>query len=222
MYGATIKHPEDSLAFMRSLTFIGGFLNAYSFFTRGGAFVSFHTGNLVRIGLAIVLNDNVQFWNSLTPVIGAFIGAVTATAIRNKINKDISFNKVIVLIEIVMLFIVGLIWSNSIDYIINFGLSFIAMFQLSCFRKAKNVAHNTTIMTGNLRTLSQLFTTMFFEKNKKSVIEFITYLITFLSFIFGVIIGGFSSLLIDKMSIWICALILLILFFKMEKTDTQS
>lgn len=220
MYSKAIKQPEDSLAFMRSLTFIGGFLNAYSFFTRGGAFVSFHTGNLVRIGLSIVMNDNVQLWNSLTPVIGAFIGAVTATIIRKKITKDISFNKIIVLTEIVMLLIVGFIWSSSIDYIINFGLSFIAMFQLSSFRKAKSIAHNTTIMTGNLRTLAQLFTTVFFERNKKSVNEFLTYLMTFLSFIFGVIIGGFSSLYIGKMSIWICALMLLILFLKMEKTDS--
>lgn len=221
MYGATIKHPEDSLAFMRGLTFIGGFLNAYSFFTRGGAFVSFHTGNLVRIGLAVVLNDNFQLWNSLTPVIGAFIGVVTATIIRNKITKDTLFNKAIVLTEIAVLFIIGFIGTNSIDYIINFTLSFIAMFQLSCFRKAKNVVHNTTIMTGNLRTLAQLFTNMFFERNKKNVMEFFTYLITFLSFIFGVIIGGFSSLRFEKMSIWICAAILLILFIKMDKTDTQ-
>lgn len=221
MHSGAIKHPEDSLAFMRSLTFIGGFLNAYSFFTRGGAFVSFHTGNLVRIGLAIVLSDKVQLWNSLTPVIGAFIGAVTATIIRNKITKDNLFNKVIVLTEIALMFIVGFIWTNSIDYIINFGLSFITMFQLTSFRKAKSIAHNTSIMTGNLRTLAQLFTNIFFERNKKSLTEFISYSITFFSFIFGVVIGGFSSLYIGKVSIWICSLILLLLWFKMEKADTQ-
>jgi uncharacterized membrane protein YoaK (UPF0700 family) len=218
-FSETIKHPEDSYAFMRSLTFIGGFLNAYSYFTRGGAFVSFHTGNLVRIGLSIVLNDSVQLWNSLTPVIGGFIGVVTATIIRNKINRDDLFNKVIVLTEIITLFIIGCIWSNSIDHIINFTLSFITMFQLSSFRKSKNLAHNTTIMTGNLRTLAQLFTNMFLERNKNSVTEFIAYLITFLSFIFGVIAGGLSSLFIDKAAIWICVLIILLLLFcKLDKT----
>lgn len=213
----TIKHPEDSLVFMRSLTFIGGFLNAYSFFTRGGAFVSFHTGNLVRIGLSIVLNDNIQLWNSLTPVIGGFIGAVMATVIRNKIKDDNLFNRLIITIEILILSIIGFIWFDSIDYIINFVLSVIMMFQLSSFRKSNNITHNTTIMTGNLRTLAQLFTNMFFEKNKNSVTKFTTYLMTFLSFILGVVIGGISSLLIDKMAIWICAITLTLVSFKLEK-----
>lgn len=212
-FSETIKHPEDSYAFMRALTFIGGFLNAYSFFARGGAFVSFHTGNLVRIGLSIVLNDSVQFWNCFIPVVGGFIGVVIATIIRDRINRDELFNRAIIIIEIITLFIVGCIWTNSIDHIINFSLSLLAMFQLSSFRKSKNLVHNTTIMTGNLRTLAQLFTNMFLERNKNSVTEFIAYLITFLSFIFGVIIGGISSLAIDKVAIWICALILSLLLF---------
>ncbi len=222
MYSTTIKHPEDSLAFMRGLTFIGGFLNAYSFFTRGGVFVSFHTGNAVRIGLALALYDKVQFWSSFIPIIAAFIGGVTATIIRNKVTEDISFTKVIVLTEIAVLFAIGFIWTNSVDYIINFGLSFITTFQLSSFRKSKNIAHSTTIMTGNLRNLAQLFANMLLEINKKNAIEFINYLITFLSFIFGVTMGGFFSFRIGKMSIWVCAAILLILFLKMEKIKTPN
>jgi len=212
-FSETIKHPEDSYAFMRALTFIGGFLNAYSFFARGGAFVSFHTGNLVKIGLSIVLNDSVQFWNCFIPVIGGFIGVITATIIRDKIYRDDLFNKAIILTEIITLFIVGCIWTNSIDNIINFFLSFLAMFQLSSFRKSKGIVHNTTIMTGNLRTLAQFFTNMFLERSKKSVAEFIAYLITFLSFLFGIIIGGISTLAMDKVAVWICVLILLLLLF---------
>ena len=48
---------DESLIFMGLLTFIGGFINAYAFFTRGQAFVSMHTGNMAKIGLSLYQND---------------------------------------------------------------------------------------------------------------------------------------------------------------------
>lgn len=207
-YDVTIRHPEDSLGFMRALTFIGGFLNAYSFFTRGGVFVTFHTGNLVRASLSIVFNERVQLFASIIPIIGGFIGVVIASILRNKITIDKLFAKTIILIEMISFFLIGLIWPSSLDSTVNFILSALAMFQLSSFRKSQNFVHNTTIMTGNLRTLAQLFTNMFFEKKRWAYLEFVRYLITFLSFPFGVIVGGIASVILGKIAIWICVIVL--------------
>lgn len=216
-HNQTIQHPEDSFAFMRGLTFIGGFLNAYSYFTRGGVFVTFHTGNLVRVGLSIVEKDVIQLWNSFIPIISAFLGAVMAILLKNKITDEGDFHKKIILTEILSLFIIGFLWSDPLDRIVNFILSFIAMFQLSSFRKIKDKVHNTTIMTGNLRTTAQFLAGMLINRDRKSVIEFITYLFTFLSFLIGVVVGGISSLLVGNFAIWICVFILLVLYFNLNK-----
>lgn len=216
-HNETIKRPEDSFAFMRSLAFIGGFLNAYSYFTRGGAFVSFHTGNLVRVGLSIVERDIIQFWGSFIPIIAGFLGAAIAILLKNKITVENKFHKRIILTEIISLFIIGFIMSDSLNNVVNFVLSMIAMFQLSSFRKIKGTTHNTTIMTGNLRTLSQFFSVMLMNRDRKSAVEFISYLITFLAFPLGVVIGGVSSLLVGEFAIWLCVFILLVLFFNLNK-----
>lgn len=207
----TIGHPEESYCFMRSLTFIGGFLNAYSYFTRGGAFVTFHTGNLVRTGLSIVEKDLVQFWSAFTPIIAGFLGAVVALLLKSKITEESYFYKRIIFVEIISFFIIGFIWSDSLHNIVNFALSFIAMVQLSSFRSIKGTTHNTTIMTGNLRTLAQYFSDFLIKRDREIGSELISYLLTFLSFPLGVVVGGALSLLVNQIAIWFCSLILLIL-----------
>ena len=121
-YNETI-HPEDSLAFVRSITFIGGFLNSYSYFTRGGAFTTFHTGNLVRTGLSIVERDPIAFWNSFTPIVAGFLGAATALGLKNRTTGDSIFYKKVIITEIIIFSIIGLVWSESFDNIVNFVLS---------------------------------------------------------------------------------------------------
>lgn len=218
-HNEVIKNSQDSFSFMTSLTFVGGFLNAYSYFTRGGSFVTFHTGNLVRVGLSIVEKNAPQFWNSFIPIIAAFIGVVIATLLNSKITVKSNFYKKIILIEIVILFIIGFVWLDSLNNIVNFILSMTAMLQLSSFRKVKDTTHNTTIMTGNLRTLAQFFSNILINRDKKSIIEFSSYLITFLNFILGVIVGSILSLLAGKFAIWFCVFILLVLFFKLNENE---
>lgn len=215
-FNGTIQHPEDSLAFMRCLTFIGGFLNAYSYFTRGGVFVTFHTGNLVRTGLSIVEKNPTQFWSSLTPIIAGFIGATIALLLKNKIVSENNFHKKIILIEIITLFTIGFMWSGVFNGVINFILSMLAMLQLSSFRKVKGIVHNSTIMTGNLRTTAQYFTLVLVNRDRKSISEFISYFINFLSFPLGVIVGGVLCIFVGNFAVWLCALILLILFLNLN------
>lgn len=220
-YNERIQNPEDSLIFMRSLTFIGGFLNAYSYYTRGGAFVSFHTGNFVRIGLSILERNSIKFWSSFIPIMAAFLGAIISSFLKYKITTESNlYFKRIILIEIIVFFIIGFIKSDSLNNVINFILSMIAMFQLTSFRRIKNISHNTTIMTGNIRTLAQLFSNWMIEKkNKKNLVEFISYFITFISFLVGVIAGGVISLTYNKFAIWLCVFILAVLFLNLNKKE---
>lgn len=212
-----IESPEESFAFIRSLTFIGGFLNAYSYFTRGGAFVTFHTGNLVRVGLSIVEKDINVFWNSFIPITAAFLGVIIASLLRHRTIEEAGFQRKVILTEIISLFIIGFIWTGSQNNGVNFVLSMIGMFQLSCFRKIKGTVHNTTIMTGNLRTLAQYFSDMLISRDRKSALEFLAYLLNFLSFVFGVVAGGILSLLVGNYAIWLCVLILLIFFIRFKE-----
>ncbi len=209
-----IKNMEDSLAIVRGLTFVGGYLNAYCFFTRGGAFGTFHTGNIVRVGLSVVQKDSAQFWAAMMPIIGAVVGGILANTLKLTTQEDLSYQRRVIFLQLLTFLAVGLLLSDATNSLVNFVVPMVSMFQLSSFRRARERAHNSTIMTGNLRTFAQLLFEMINKRTKKSVEDFFSYSFTFLSFFFGVVVGGYISVMAGKPAIWACAVVMaMILMF---------
>ena len=211
-----LARSTESFRFMSILCFIGGFGNAYSYFTRGGAFVSFQTGNLTKVGISIFLQDPEMFWSCFIPIIGGVLGAVIAHIIKYLLStKQIAYwQRLVVVLEFVAFLIIGLIESNPLaDKWVNFSLSCIMMFQLSNFRKLNGSVHNTTIMTGNLRTLGQHFGEMLTEHIKASAITFLKYFIIMLIYPLGVFVGSYLSVNLGIQSIWICGVLLAYIYF---------
>lgn len=206
---------EESLPFMVILTFIGGFINAYSFFTRGGAFVSFHTGNIMRVGIAAATLDLAMFGSSIIPILGAFLGAILAQLFKAILSKrSIHFWQLAALItEFAAFLVVGFIPESYPHTAVNFSLSLIIMFQLSNFRTLNGAAHNTTIETGNLRTLGQHCGNILLNRNLPSLKVACQYAVAFLAFPFGALIGGLLSSVFHIHSIWFCCVLLFILWF---------
>ncbi len=204
----TYSDMEDSAAIMRCLTFVGGYLNAYCYFTRGGAFGTFHTGNLVRTGLAIVEMDMSRFLSAVIPILGAIIGGLLANALKFVVTDKLTYQRRVIVLQLLTFLFVGFLRSEATDNEVNFVVPMVSMFQLSSFRQVKGRGHNTTIMTGNLRTLTQLFFDMIAKRNSESREEFFAYFITFFSFVIGVISGGFISLAIGESAIWFCVFIM--------------
>ncbi|HHX04370.1 MAG TPA: DUF1275 domain-containing protein [Tissierellia bacterium] len=202
---------EDSIAIIRGITFVGGFLNAYCFFTRGGAFGTFHTGNIVRAGVSLVQWDWSGFWAAFLPIIGAFIGALLANTVRLSAPVDLTFQRRVIFAQLLTFLVIGFLSSDATNGVVNFVVPMVSMFQLSSFRKVKDRVHNSTIMTGNLRTLGQLFFAMIHERTSKSQADFLSYFLTFNAFFIGVVAGGLISVQIGKIAIWVCALVMLMI-----------
>lgn len=47
------KTISESTAFMVMLTLLSGYLNAYTYATRGGSFANMHTGNMSKLGISL-------------------------------------------------------------------------------------------------------------------------------------------------------------------------
>ena len=47
------KTISESTAFMVMLTLLSGYLNAYTYATRGGIFANMHTGNMSKLGISV-------------------------------------------------------------------------------------------------------------------------------------------------------------------------
>lgn len=216
---------EETFGFMLLLTFVGGYSNAYSYFTRGGAFVSFHTGNMAKLGIAAVTGDSTMFLACVVPICGGLLGAVLAQLVKTYLSRQsmLFWQKTVLIIELTALLIVGFLPLSVPDNAVNFFLSIVLMFQLSNFRKYEGNVHNSTIETGNLRTFGQYCGDILIKRNLASARKAVTYFVMVFSFPLGTLAGGFFSLWTGRSAIWICCILLAVLAFGyLPKTESAK
>ena len=208
---------EETLLFMGAMTFLGGFINAYSFFERGQSFVSMHTGNMAKMGLSLYLMDQAMFFGAIVPICGSVLGAVVYQILKNKTKqKDpIFLKKVSVLVELVMLVAVSFVPNTVPDNWVNLVLSFTTGFQLSTFRTYGGAAHNTTICTGNLRTFGQKIGDFICLHDRASAVKMGQYFCLAFSFPLGAFIGGFACELMHVHALLLGAVVLVIQYIRL-------
>lgn len=203
---------EETLLFMSAMTLLGGFINAYSFFERGQAFVSMHTGNMAKMGLSIYLQDKAMFLATILPICGSVLGAVVYQIMKNQTKKKESLllKKGSILVELVMLIAVSFVPKTVSNNLVNLALSFTTGFQLSTFRTYAGAAHNTTICTGNLRTFGQKIGDLICQRNWESAKKAGQYFCLAFSFPLGVFLGGFACQLLHTHALILGAVLLAI------------
>ena len=67
------------------------------------------------------------------------------------------YSKIILIIEALILFIVGLIPETAPNSLVTSIIAFISAMQMSAFKTLVDSPYSTTICTGNLRTASESF-----------------------------------------------------------------
>ena len=95
-----------------ALAVVGGFLEAYTYVTRDGVFANAQTGNIARMGLNLAQGNVLLTLRYLIPVI-AFMAGVTLSLQLRRLRQD--WERIILLLEIVLLFLVGLIPAHKLS-----------------------------------------------------------------------------------------------------------
>lgn len=199
----------QSAWFMAALTFVGGYIDAYTFVMRGGVFANNQTGNVAQLGIRLAGGNWMGALDALLPMLATIAGAMLAEhlKVRNPAIAPYRWQRQILVIEGLALIACGFVPVSVPHAVVNLTLSFIAAFQLSAFRSFEGLVHNTTISTGNLRTLGQLiYQALFVDKDTAFRAKTVRYLLVFSSFILGALLGTVGSKLIDIKSIWLCLL----------------
>lgn len=206
---------EETLLFMMTLTFIGGFANGYSYFTRGGAFVSFHTGNITKLGIAAVTQDGGMFLACIVPILGGLLGAILAQLLKAKLDQrpPLFWQRATLLLELAAFAAVGAMPGSVSDDAVNFFLSMVMMFQLSNFRKFEGNVHNSTIETGNLRSLGAHLGDLLLKHDLAMLKKTGRYFVLVASFPVGALAGGFLGLRVGGPAIWVCSVLTALLAF---------
>lgn len=196
------------------LTIAGGFLDAYTYLLRGNVFANAQTGNLVLLGIRLAEGKVISALFYLLPVFAFILGILTCELIRKspQMQVHLHWRQWIVTLEILLLFIVGFLPSETIDPIVNTIISFVCAMQVQCFRKIHGNSFATTMCTGNLRSGTEAF--FHFIRTGDSALrkKFLQYYSIILFFVLGAVLGVFCIRFAGIHAVWGCCLLLIAVF----------
>ena len=208
---------SESFLLCAILATSGGFLDVYTYMTRGQVFANAQTGNIVLLGLEIAKGN---FWNAfyyVAPILAFVSGVFLTEIIRHKLKtlNLLHWRQIIILLEALLLLVPALIPSGQWDFLVNILISFVCAVQVESFRKVHGHAIATTMCTGNLRTATeQLFQ---YIKTGNSLLRsgIVNYYAIILFFIAGAAIGAAITFWLAEKSIVCCSGLLMIGFIIM-------
>lgn len=151
------KLTSESVELGILLAIVGGFLDAYTFVGRGGVFANAQTGNVVLMGIEAATGEWGQVVLHAVPILAFMVGVVVAEMIKKLSMRMFiaDFERAVLILETVVLFIVGFIPYTSPNIIVTVAVSFVSSVQISSFRKLVGSTYSTTMVTGNLRSATQ-------------------------------------------------------------------
>ncbi len=205
------------LGIMLALT--GGFLDAYTYITRGGVFANAQTGNIVLMGINIARGDFERVVHYVVPILAFALGILISEIIKATLKKSqhLHWRQLIVLAEIIILAICGFVPSGNGNTFVNVMVSFVCSLQVESFRVINGNTVATTMCTGNLRSGTELLFLGIEKKDKKIALRSLTYYGINLFFTLGAIVGAVATKFLDIKSILIASALLVIPFIMMFK-----
>lgn len=186
------------------LTFMSGFLDAYTFVTQGKRFAGLQTGNLIYLMKGLAEGNVSEVTNYLLPVMAFMLGAVFTYFARRFAaqRQNIRWHAlagVIIFIGILLTAIFAQFIDSQWTVL---SLAFIAAIQLESFKRMRGTPYTNTMMTGNLKNMSVLIMQGLVE-HKPEVLKRGAYtLLIILGFCLGVFLSTLFSLRFDENALY--------------------
>lgn len=210
------------------LTLAGGFLDTYTYFTRGGVFANAQTGNIVLLGINLTNGNWSMVLHYLIPIMAFSAGVLVAEEVRRRVDGHrLHWRQVIVLTEALLVAVVAFL-PQQMNMLANVTVSFVCSMQVESFRKVRGATYATTMCTGNLRSgTERLYHALCGDST--ALRQGLTYFGVILFFIAGGAAGMLCARRWEERAALVCAGLLLCAFLLMfytgedaELTDTAA
>ncbi len=137
------------------LTIAAGMMGLFTYNLRGGVFSNAQTGNIVKMAMAVGSGEIKEALYYLIPFTAYIFGTVLSEILPQKVRKThfIRWDTMLVGIEIIVLFILGLMplsWPEQISQVL---INFLCAMQFNTFRQAEGIPMATTFLTNHVRQI---------------------------------------------------------------------
>ncbi len=193
------------------LTLAGGYLDAYTYFVRGGVFANAQTANVVKLGIAAAEMNLERCLFYLWPILAFTAGVMLSLWIE---DQSTEYPRRLVLgVEILFMVIIAFLpVSETLNIIANIMVSFLCAMQMQTFQIFRKQGIATTVATGNLRKAVECLYKAIKEKDRTQLRISAAFFSIILLFITGVILGTLFSEILSTRSILVPAGLLVIVF----------
>lgn len=206
------------------LALVGGFLDAYTYVTRGGVFANAQTGNIVLLALNAAQGSMKAAAYYMIPITAFALGVLVTEYIKKKCADGVlkRWEETVLILEIILLGITGILPKEVPDAIVNVMISFICSLQVNTFRKVREIPYASTMCTGNLRSGMEKLFRFLSEKDRAAGKHALHYFGIILAFMAGAGAGAFLSAQAGGKSVWICCVLLAVVCFMMKLEEKRK
>jgi uncharacterized membrane protein YoaK (UPF0700 family) len=204
------------------LSFSGGFMDAYTYVSRGQVFANAQTGNILLLGIHLSEGNWPIALRYFLPIIAFIIGIGISDMVRYFYKKNeqvIHWRQITILIEAIIFIPVGFL-PQSYNLLANSLISFACGIQVESFRKIQGTGIATTMCIGNLRAATESFSQFVVQRHSEDMKKTMLFMGVIIVFVIGAILGNICVGLWKENAIFVSSLLLflgfLLMFIKHE------
>jgi uncharacterized membrane protein YoaK (UPF0700 family) len=219
--------PDDTervrtLWFALLLTLTNGFIDAHTYFVRGGVFANVQTGNVIFFAIDISERKLAAAMAHVWPILAFIVGVWLAAHIKSgRVERFLPYPlRWTMAVQVVVLGVIGFVPVSVAHSYVTVPIAFLAGVQMGLFRNIGDLAYLPVATTGNLMRFVETGYDGFLERNAESRRASGIYGTLILAFAGGALIGAFASRAWGGHAIWLAAGILavtLVLFIVDER-----
>ncbi|MFQ9511368.1 MAG: YoaK family protein [Lachnospiraceae bacterium] len=204
----------ESLFIAVLMAFIGGYLDIYTYLSRGKVFANTQTGNLVLLGYNIAEGNWGKTTYYIFPILFFMFGVALGENLEHRWEnrKRVLWHQVAIIIEGIILVGIMAIPAGPYDVIANILISFVCGLQVQTFRKANNLSYSSIMFTGNLKNAAERISNFTITKEKTALESGIIYSIIIGMFIVGAFLGSLLTKQFHEKSIGFVGILLFVVF----------
>ena len=215
---AFIKRKNESLHTTQTIyvacifSFIGGFVDSYTYLTRDGVFAYAQTGNIIFFSINLANKDFLGAIHYLISIFVFVMGIWFALYIKKFLSKKklVQLEYLVILINAIILFIVGIFPKDLFSTLVISSISFMSAILMITFNRVEGLAYVTNMCTGNLKSACENLFNFFFNGDKAGLKNGFVYLIIIFFFTFGAFLGSLFTNIFGIRTIWIAGGLLLV------------
>ena len=193
------------------LTFIGGFIDAYTFVQRGGVLAAGQTGNLIFLSVDVAQRDLPGVLTKLVTILAFMLGVALVRIWEYRVKPYSHYWRLLSLLaEWLVCVVVGGLPASVPDGLVTPPLALVMAMQTTAFGTIVGHGYNNVFSTGNLKKATSALTAYGLSSAPDQLTTSRVYFELVGMFAGGAVVSALLQLRLATRTIWVAAGVILL------------